>query len=493
MNIYSVFEKSAVLYGNRIALIHGKNKITYSEMESRIRAAERSLRNCGIQKGDRILVFVPMGIELYIAVLAIFRMGAVVVLVDQWASQERVKNCLIAAPCVAMICNKVTRWISYWNPQFWKLKKIIPGRIKSVETETENMLDHEEALITFTSGSTGLPKAANRTHGFLNAQLNALIPYIPKDISHPVLCTLPVITLLNLSLGKTTVLPNFPLKQHKFQVRKMYENMVKNNVAEIISSPFYIHELANMGFPGTLELVLTGGGAVFVEDAKKWLAKSEQIQFTIFYGSTECEPVSHINAHDLLQYEMHRGLAVGRVDANTNVAIIPFLDSGYHSIADAVWESMVQNEKAGEIVVAGDHVLTSYIGLSEHELSNKIRVGDMLWHRTGDAGLFVGDMLFLLGRAAERIDHENGSIFPFEAEMLLRRMFGYSAGTLIKTDKGPTLVLDKKQKGIETELLQIFKERWNLEPVFVYVEEIPMDPRHHSKILYDKLRVYATE
>ena len=70
----------------------------------------------------------------------------------------------------------------------------------------------------------------------------------------------------------------------------------------------------------------------------------------------------------------------------------------------------------GEIVVAGDHVLTGYLdGLGDHE--TKFKVGDRTWHRTGDAGYLdkVG-RLWLLGRASAKLVDEHGIVYPFAVE-----------------------------------------------------------------------------
>ena len=70
----------------------------------------------------------------------------------------------------------------------------------------------------------------------------------------------------------------------------------------------------------------------------------------------------------------------------------------------------------GEIVVSGDHVLPGYLyGPDEDE--NKLRVGDVCWHRTGDAG-YLDDLgrLWLLGRCAARVEDHRGALYPLGAE-----------------------------------------------------------------------------
>ena len=65
----------------------------------------------------------------------------------------------------------------------------------------------DPALVTFTSGSTGVPKAALRTHRFLLAQYRALESSIALEAGEVDLATLPVFVLANLAAGVTTVIP----------------------------------------------------------------------------------------------------------------------------------------------------------------------------------------------------------------------------------------------------------------------------------------------
>src|SRR5690606_6977711 len=65
------------------------------------------------------------------------------------------------------------------------------------------------ALITFTTGSTGRPKAAVRSHALLWAQHEALAEHLrlrPGDVDMP---TLPIFVLNNLALGLTSAIPDF--------------------------------------------------------------------------------------------------------------------------------------------------------------------------------------------------------------------------------------------------------------------------------------------
>ena len=78
----------------------------------------------------------------------------------------------------------------------------LSGSVPITDVEQE-----ASALVTFTTGSSGTPKGANRAHRFLAAQhygLDECIPYEDSDIDLPVF---PVFSLNNLAAGVTTVIP----------------------------------------------------------------------------------------------------------------------------------------------------------------------------------------------------------------------------------------------------------------------------------------------
>jgi acyl-coenzyme A synthetase/AMP-(fatty) acid ligase len=64
------------------------------------------------------------------------------------------------------------------------------------------------ALISFTSGTSGAPKAIPRSHGFLAAQHRAIAPMLDSSAAEVDLVAFPVFVLINIASGRTSVLPN---------------------------------------------------------------------------------------------------------------------------------------------------------------------------------------------------------------------------------------------------------------------------------------------
>ena len=357
----------------------------------------------------------------------------------------------------------------------------------------------DAALITFTTGSTGNPKAARRSHAFLNAQFKALCEKInpgPGDIAMPVL---PIVLLCNLGVGASSVISDYPArKPRQFNPAQTVERINKLGINRITSSPYFVKRLAeycienSIPLPG-LQQIFTGGAAVFPKEAKLYLEAFPNCRIEVVYGSTEAEPIASVKVDDLIRSgHKTKGLLVGNIYDKTQLKIIPVLNKPL-TFTSNIWldEVTLGPGEIGEIIVAGDHVLGEYLHSPEAWKQNKILAGDTLWHRTGDSGYIDqnGD-LYLCGRCKQLIEKETGGYWaPFVIEGLLQQLPEIQIGTLIQAGRELIIVAEAKShasmQNIQKELIRILPHA--LQNIRI-LKNIPRDPRHHSKIDYGKLR-----
>lgn len=208
---------------------------------------------------------------------------------------------------------------------------------------------------------------------------------------------------------------------------------------------------------------MTGGGPIFpslLERLGRW---APEIAVTLVYGSSEAEPIAHIDASQLApadfdQMANGKGLVVGRPVPEVEIAI-----------------------EDDEIVVTGGHVAKGYLDPGD-DTGTKVERQGKMWHRTGDAGWIDADgRLWLLGRKAERTD----GLFPFAVEAMAQAWPGVEQAAFVRLDGRPLLVIagdpgqfphwKTKCEGIGAIEL-------------VRVSAIPMDRRHQSKVDYSRLR-----
>jgi len=393
----------------------------------------------------------------------------------------------------ALAClSKPLRQLSLW---------LKPNGYKNHSADIEMAATKEEdaALITFTTGSTGNPKAARRSHAFLNAQFNALIDKIQPKASDVAMPVLPIVLLCNLGVGATSIIASYPSrKPEKFKPALVMEQIKKYKVNRITSSPYFVKRLAahctNYKIQlNSLEQIFTGGAPVFADEAKEYVQAFPDCRIEIVYGSTEAEPISSVNAKQLIAAKNNtEGLLVGSIYKHTALKIIKVTKEALTFTKPSDLEKLVVSDGSiGEIIVAGDHVLKEYFHAPEAWNQNKIVSDETLWHRTGDSGYIdENGQLFLTGRCKQLIEKEEGGYYaPFLFEGLLKQFQEIGLGTLVSTSNGLVLFAETKAKHkidkLRTKISALLPQEIQ---EIKFVDYIPRDPRHHSKIDYGKLR-----
>ncbi|MGJ3233765.1 AMP-binding protein [Marivirga sp.] len=497
-NIVSLFTESAKHFPDRIAIIEKETQITYSQLAKEIDITAAYFQQKGISKNDKVLVFVPMGINLYRIVLALFKIGATAVFLDEWVSFKRLNLCCKIAECTAFIGIRKARILTFFSSEIRKIPIKLGVTYKDYDIPAKNISTdmNDTALITFTTGSSGTPKAAKRTHGFLKAQFSVLEKKIDPEISKVDMPVLPIVLMINLGKGITSVIADFKAsKPESLKAEKVIAQIEKHQVESIASSPYFIFKLAQYASERNrpiknIKRIFTGGAAVFPEEAKTYIQAFPNSTSKILYGSTEAEPISSVNTQDLAQRDLakDKGLYVGSIDAAAEVLIIPIKEGNIKiQTSNELKTLSLKDEKIGEIIVSGSHVLKEYVNNPEAMERQKIWVEDVCWHRTGDSGFKIGNDLYLTGPCDAMIERASGYFSPFLYEQILNSIEGVNAGTILSIKDKNYAVIEAQSKGdiekITTEIMAIE----GIDEVY-FVKKIPRDPRHFSKIEYKKLK-----
>lgn len=504
MNITSVFLEQAQLRPDSIALIdRDDTTITYRQLADSVKQTAAHLQKKGIHRGDRVLIFIPMSIDLYRTVLALFYLGATVVFLDEWVNKKRLALCCELVSCKAMIGSRKALLLTWFLPPLRRLPIRLDTRITGTDIESAPFsVDPEEtALITFTTGSTGIPKAADRSHAFLKAQFEALkidIDPQPGEIAMPIL---PIVLLINLGAGVTSVIADFPArKPEKMVPEKIVDQITRHQVKRITSSPYVVDRLATFlqqvgERAPSVKQIFTGGAPVFPAMARNLDKGFPEASVQIVYGSTEAEPISKAPSAEVLSRHLPgTGLFVGEIHEGCALRIIPITADPIPARTLEEWTAMsLPAGEIGEIVVAGEHVLKRYIDNQKAWNDNKIIVAGEVWHRTGDAG-FVDDNgdLYLTGRARQMIRSGQMWIAPFLWEEQLGALDGVGLGTVLEKEGELVIVLEASRQqaaDITKEALSELDILRGLEVDYrlVFLRKMPRDPRHNSKIDYAKL------
>lgn len=499
------------------------NSLTYGELCDKVTCIAAGLKKIGISKGDRVIIFVPMAPELYLTMFAVQRLGAIAVFLDSWARREHLSVCvetvkpkgMISFEAAFNLCKSIPELASIsvkvvvgehageYSSDLSKLVKTKEGvDIEPVESETT-------ALITFTTGSSGVPKGANRTHRFLAAQHKALdkcIPYIEKDVDLPVF---PIFSLNNLAGGVTTVLPAIDLAAPSSKDSSIIVNQVIfSNITCCTLSPSIFSNLAEhcneRGIKlSNLRRVVTGGAPVSEDNIKRFKLIAPNAEIWVLYGSTEVEPIAHIRADEILGGAVKKeGVNVGNISEDLEYKFIKIYKSDIE-LRESGWDKWeIKKGEVGELVVSGFHVCRDYYNNPEAVKSSKIIESDgKVWHRTGDlAYMDEDDNLWIVGRVHNVILRANKYLFPVQAEILLKKLpfvrqaaflgvkdevLGEKACVVISLKESFSTTDDSEHIGQVRDFL--IENKIPVDEVKI-IGEIPMDPRHHSKVEYSKLK-----
>lgn len=493
-NIARVFNTAASVYPNHIAIVEGYDSISYRQLQSEVESTAAYFIKRGIVTGDRVLVFVPMSIDLYRVVLALFTIGAVAVFVDEWVSKERLLLSCKLAKCRGFIGPAKMRMLGLWYKPIRRIpiKLGLSGR-SSKQVGIAQLNRDDPALITYTTGSTGSPKAANRTHGFLRFQFDILKEKIATKPSDVEMTMLPIVLLINLGVGATSIIPRFnSRKPQNINPSNIIGQIESHKVNRITASPFFVKSLAEFALEQKISLktvnqVITGGAPVFPTEAKLY-TQAFDASIEIIYGSTEAEPISGINANQLVSsMTLMNGLPVGDIHPSTKLRIINTKIPHQHQLNENEFDQLtLLDGQVGEIVVCGDHVLASYFDNSQALYNNKIKVGATYWHKTGDSGYTLGSKLFLTGRVGQLILLEGGSyLSPFIIESKVEQLAEVTKGTILAHEGRVVLCLESALSRL---MLNTLVQDIDYDSLVV-LPHIPRDPRHNSKIDYEKLKL----
>src|SRR5688500_10751638 len=93
LNIAQLFDDASAKFPEKTAIIYNDQKISFNELHVACNDTAAYFISKGISKGDRVLIFVPMSIDLYRIILALFKIGATAVFLDEWVNKKRMEEC----------------------------------------------------------------------------------------------------------------------------------------------------------------------------------------------------------------------------------------------------------------------------------------------------------------------------------------------------------------------------------------------------------------
>ncbi len=487
----------------------------------------------GISRGVRTVLMVPPSPEFFALTFALFKVGAVPVLIDPGLGIKNLKNCLSEAEPTAFIGipkAQIARLLFGWAKHSLKIIITVGPRLFWGGTTLEKLIqenpDHpfeiaatsadEQAAILFTSGSTGSPKGAVYSHGNFSAQIQALKQVYqiqPGEIDLP---TFPLFALFAPALGMTAVIPEMDFtRPGSVDPTKIISAITTHNVTTMFGSPALINRVGRYGAEHgiklpTLKRVISAGAPVPAAVMERFTYMlSPDVQIFTPYGATESLPVCSIGSAEILGdtrsiTEQGGGVCIGKPVAGIRVELIRISDDPI-----AIWHENLRVEpgQEGEIVVQGPQVTRSYFQRPEADRLAKISVPEGgFFHRMGDLGRQdESGRLWFCGRKSHRVVSPEGPLFTIPVEAVFNTHPAVYRSALVgigtKGSQQPVICIELEhgvttsQNQLRSELLAIATRHPHTSMIstILFPPAFPVDIRHNAKIFREKLAVWATE
>ncbi len=513
---------------DRMAYSH----LTFAELD---RASDRlalGLAHAGIVRGTKTVLMVKPGIDFFVLIFALFKVGAVPVVVDPGMGMQRMLRCLESTTPQAFIGIPAAHVVRAFFPRYFRSVKIAVTagrRLFWAGTTLAHLSRHpwqpltpaptrrdETAAILFTTGSTGPAKGVIYTHGNFDAQIQQIQDHFAIADDEIDLPTFPLFALFDPALGMTAVIPEMdPRKPAQVDPQKIIGPIIHHGVTNMFASPALLNRVGRFGRRNdvrlpTLRRVVSAGAPVSpanIDQFAGMLSPSAEVHTP--YGATEAVPIISIGSREILSEtrtlsEQGYGMCVGRPLAHTRIRIIRISDA-----AIAEWDDdlLVPAGEIGEIMVQGDLVTRHYHDNPHADALAKIIDGDGFWHRMGDLGWQDKQgRIWFCGRKNHRVVTPAGEMYTIPCEAVFNNHPQVFRSALVgigaPPNQEPVICIERHADGpagrsdlLEKELLALGAENLLTATIqkVLFHPAFPVDIRHNAKIFREKLAVWAAD
>ena len=484
MNITHHLERAARLFPNKTALIFEEQSYTYQQLEKLVNRAANSLQQLGINKGDRVCLFLPNIPEFIISYLGILKLGAIAVSINVMLKSAEVGY--ILNDCTARIVittAKLAGEVKTDNLPFLEHILIAEGEAKSVNSLVSLLADaspifsaleleaNTPAAIVYTSGTTGFPKGATLSHGNVISNIcsqNRCCGMKPGD---RLLLYLPLFhcfgqnAILNSALNVCATI----VLQRRFNLDRVLATIVREKVTMFFGVPTVYIKLLNANISpavfSSVNYYFSAAAPMPVEISQKWQQKHGLVIHE-GYGLTETSPCACYNND--LKYKQG---SVGTPIENVEVKIV-----NPQGIS-------VSPGELGEIVIKGPNVMLGYWGRPQ-DTAQVIKDG---WFHTGDIGRMDEDGYFyIVDRLKDMVNVSGFNVYPTEVENVIYQhravaeVAVYGVPDLVKGEIVQANIVLKTGHTLTAEQISEFcSERmatFKMPQAFKFVESIPKNP-----------------
>ena len=456
VSVPDLFNQVAEKYGKKTVLIFYGKEISYTKLKELVDRFATALTDLGVKKGDTVALYLLNCPQYVIAYFAALRIGAKVTPISPVYTSHEIKHQLQDSDATTMVCqdilydnvektgvalkNVILTSILEYLPTLKKVlgKGMLGKDYAELQVPTPEhraqagLLDFQElikkyppqppqvaidpkrdiAILPYTGGTTGLPKAAVLNHFnmvALQAQAKAFWPILEEG-KELVMAFLPffhiygqVVVMLNsLCRGYTMVLFTTPDIDDILSGMERYKASTFNGVPTMFE---YLKEYEKTDRVNWKKLKLIACGADTLHDStvESW-EKRTGAPIYEGYGMTETTGFSHGNPH-LRQKRGSFGVPIPGMKA----AIVEYEGTDFLPVGEV-----------GEMILNGPNIMQAYWKREEETRQSLIDIDGEKWLRTGDIVSMDEEGYFhFFDRKRDLIKYKGYSVFARHVEEVL--------------------------------------------------------------------------
>ncbi len=530
--IYQTFAAAAERRDRATAVVYLGTRFSYGRLRSMADRLAAALGELGVARGQRVMVYIPNGIQWVVTWLAIQKLAAVPVPITPiytprdllYIANDSGAETVVCAdtnfgyvtrvrretPLKRIVICRMTDLLPWWKRGFGYLFDVVPKGKVTYGEDTHRLpkllarLRREEpasapehppgtdlAEILYTGGTTKHPKGVPiSAELFLEAaieQITVSEPLFPPE-DNVIMGNAPLFHILGQTCSLAILLTGGALiLQPRVNLDATFDAIQRFKARTMIGVPaLYRMILEHERLPqydlGSVDYWFSAGDVLPVEVSKRW---QEKFGKRIYqgYGATEtCGGVAMCPAGAASPFK-----SVGRIVASKEVRLV-----------DPATLAPVKTGETGELIVSSQHMVREYLNNPEETSASFVKIDGKTWYRTADVmSMDEEGNLYFVDRTVDTIKHKGYRVSASEIEAVLQEHPAVIGSCVVGVPDPKVgerikayVVLKEDIKGITGyELIRWCRERLASYKVPQYVEFRDMLPKSKvGKLLRREIR-----
>ena len=425
--------RNAVKRGSKIAVLHGKQSISYQELEEKTNQLSYVLKKKGVCKGRYVALCLESSIDYIIAVYGILKAGGILVPMDTTYPEKRIQSMMELLPDPLIITAKkdAIKLIRY-KQQLHIIESLLIENAK-VQADIVQPQGLDTLCVIFTSGSIGNPKGVELSYDSMKNLVESFVKSYDVTQEDHIMSISGIASasfigeiLPAISHGAMLVLPDM---ETVLNVELLGNYMEEHKITILSTVPSMIGRLnQSKCLPKCTRVLLSGGESLLPSHVDQM----KNVEIANGYGLTESGICNTYKLTKVEELGAERTADVGKPVINNMIYV---LDKDRRPVPPLV---------LGDIYVGGISLANGYLNQEEltreRFLENPFAEGRLL--KTGDIGYFLPDGdLFFVGREDRQVQLRGFRIELGEIEKALELHAGVKEIAAVLLPKEECLVV----------------------------------------------------